>query len=249
MMKRLSTFVYGFLAFNILWYLLAVLIQSPMLVNPLTVYKTMGTSLQTGMWVHMSASLIRILEGLFLSLLIGIPTGLLMANYPRLNKVMSPLLYFTYPVPKLALLPVVMLLMGIGEWAKITMIVLILVFQIIVATRDATLHIPREDFHVFISLGARKRQMLRWVTLPAILPEILTALRVAIGTAVSVLFFTETYGTDRGMGFFIVDSWMRLAYNDMYTGILMLSLIGFVLFFLIDLLEEYSCRWKRANQS
>lgn len=193
--------------------------------------------------IHAIASACRMLEGLFIALLIAVPTGLLLANYPKINKICSPLLYFTYPVPKLALLPVVMLLLGIGEAAKIAMIVMILVFQLIVSIRDAALHIPREDFHVLISLGANKRQILRWITLPAILPETLTAIRVAIGTAASVLFFTETFGTDKGMGFYIVDSWMRLAYGEMYAGIFVLSLLGFILFFTIDILEKRVCKW------
>jgi NitT/TauT family transport system permease protein len=195
--------------------------------------------------IHAIASACRILEGLFIALLIAVPTGLLLANYPKINKICSPLLYFTYPVPKLALLPIVMLLLGIGEAAKIAMIVMILVFQLIVSIRDAALHIPREDFHVLISLGANKRQILRWITLPAILPETLTAIRVAIGTAASVLFFTETFGTDKGMGFYIVDSWMRLAYGEMYAGIFVLSLLGFILFFTIDILEKRVCKWKK----
>lgn len=195
------------------------------------------------MGIHMIASAGRILEGLLIALLIALPTGLVLANYPKINKICSPLLYFTYPVPKLALLPVVMLLLGIGEAAKIAMIVLILGFQLIMSVRDAAMHIPRENFHVLISLGASKRQMLRWVTLPAILPETLTAIRVAIGTAASVLFFTETFGTDKGMGFYIVDSWMRLAYKEMYTGILCLSLLGFIFFFAIDVLEKKVCKW------
>ena len=236
--------MFGFLAFNLLWLILSFCIQSDVLVGPIEVYRSMGRIVQTDMWEHIAASSLRILEGLFLSLLIAIPTGLVLANYPKINKVCSPLLYFTYPVPKLALLPIVMLLLGIGEVAKITMIVLILVFQIIIATRDAVLHIPKEDFHVLTSLGSNKMQILRWITLPAILPEVLTSLRIAIGTAASVLFFTETFGTDRGMGFYIVDSWMRLAYTDMYTGILILLLIGFVFFLVIDILEEYLCKWK-----
>jgi NitT/TauT family transport system permease protein len=244
MINRTKTILYGFLAFNLLWLILAQSIHSHVLVDPITVYKSLGTILRTNMWEHVTASAVRIVLGLLIALLIAIPTGLLLASYPRINKVCSPLLYFTYPVPKLALLPVVMLLMGIGEAAKITMIVIILIFQIIVATRDALLHIPKEDFHVLISLGANKRQMLLWISLPAILPEVLTSIRVAIGTAVSVLFFTETFGTDKGMGFYIVDSWMRLAYTEMYAGILILSLIGFILFFAIDITEEKICKWK-----
>jgi NitT/TauT family transport system permease protein len=247
MFRRTKTILYGFLAFNLLWLALAACIRSNALVDPITVYKSFGNIVHTRMLEHATASSIRIFAGLFISLLIAVPAGLILAGYPKINKICSPLLYFTYPVPKLALLPVVMLLMGIGETAKITMIVLILVFQIIVATRDAMLHIPSEDFHVMVSLGASKRQMWRWISLPAILPEVLTSIRVAIGTAVSVLFFTETFGTDRGMGFYIVDSWMRLAYTEMYAGILTLSLIGFVLFFAIDLLEEKVCKWKNIG--
>jgi len=244
MIKRILFIVFGFLAFNVLWLILSLCVQSDVLVSPIEVYQSMENTVQTDMWGHIAASSMRILKGLLLSLLIAIPTGLVLANYPKINKVCSPLLYFTYPVPKLALLPVVMLLLGIGEMAKITMVVLILVFQIIIATRDAALHIPKEDFHTLTSLGANKMQLLKWITLPAILPEILTSLRVAIGTATSVLFFTETFGTDRGMGFYIVDSWMRLAYTEMYTGILILLLIGFTLFLIIDIMEEYLCKWK-----
>ncbi|MDR0733501.1 MAG: ABC transporter permease [Dysgonamonadaceae bacterium] len=194
--------------------------------------------------IHAIVSACRILEGLFIALLIAVPIGLLLANCPRINKICSPLIYFTYPVPKLALLPIVMLSLGIGEAAKITMIVLILVFQLIVSIRDATLHIPQEEFHAALSLGANNRQLLIWITLPAILPAALTAIRVAIGTATSVLFFTETFGTDKGMGFYIVDSWMRLAYGEMYAGIFVLSLLGFILFFAVDLLEKKVCRWR-----
>jgi len=244
MIERSKIFIYGFIAFNILWFLMDHCIHSDFMVGPFTVYRSIGSILQSGMWTHIGASFLRIIVGLLISLLIGVPTGLVMANYPKINKIGSPLLYFTYPIPKLALLPVVMLLMGIGEPAKITMIVLILVFQIIITTRDAVLHIPKEDFHVLTSLGANKYHLLKWITLPAVLPEILTALRIAIGTAISVLFFTETYGTDRGMGFYIVDAWMRLSYTEMYAGILILSLIGFGLFFAIDILEELTCKWR-----
>ena len=243
MLKRNLTFVYGFLTFNLLWFLAAMVVDSPMLVNPIDVYLSIGDHPDIG--THIGASLLRIAKGLAISLLIGMPVGLTMAYFPRMNKICSPLLYFTYPIPKLALLPVVMLLLGIGESAKIVMIVLILVFQIIISTRDAALHIPASDFHVLLSLGANKWQLLRWVTFPAILPEVLTSLRIAIGTALSVLFFTETYGTDRGMGFYIVDAWMRLSYTSMYVGILALSLIGFLLFVLTDSLEEYLCKWKK----
>ncbi len=239
-------FLYGFLAFHLLWFGLDLGIHSDVFAGPLPVYQTLAALLgKMQIWEHMGASFLRVLEGLFISLALGVPTGILLANNPRLNKVGGALLYFTYPIPKLALLPVVMLLFGIGEAAKIIMIVLILVFQITLAARDAVSNIAKDDFAVMTSLGASRLQVLRWVTFPAALPEILTSLRVATGTVISVLFFTETYGTEYGMGFYIVDAWMRLAYNEMYAGIYILSLMGFLLFFAIDRAEARLCGWKR----
>lgn len=237
-------FLYGFVSFNILWLILAVCINSDALTSPIDVYKSIGNTVTTTMLTHIIASSFRILISLIISLIIAIPIGIIIADQPRINKIVSPLLYFSYPIPKLALLPIVMLLMGIGEAAKITMLVLILVFQIIVAVRDGIFNIPRENYNVLTSLGASKTQVLRWLTFPAILPEILTSMRIAIGTAVSVLFFTETFGTDYGLGFYIVDAWMRLAYTEMYSGILILSLLGFIFFFAIDLLSFKLCKWK-----
>ena len=78
-----------------------------------------------------------------------------------------------------------------------------------------------------------------------VLPNFITSLRVAMGTAISVLFFTETFGTKYGMGYFIMDSWLRVNYLDMYAGIVVLSLIGLFLFGFLDLVENYFCKWKK----
>ena len=66
-----------------------------------------------------------------------------------------------------------------------------------------------------------------------------------MATAVSVLFFTETFGTQYGMGYYIMDAWLRVNYLDMYAGIVVLSLMGLLLFGLIDMAEYVTCRWRR----
>lgn len=167
-----------------------------------------------------------------------------MAYSKTWNKILNPLVYFTYPIPKTALLPIVMLLYGLGDKSKIIIIVLILVFQIIVAVRDAALNIPYETYNPIRSLGASKLQIFSHITLPAILPELLTTLRLSIGTALSILFFAEGYGTKYGIGYYILDAWSRISYLEMYTGIIILGLLGFVLFMLIDILEESLFKWK-----
>jgi NitT/TauT family transport system permease protein len=83
------------------------------------------------------------------------------------------------------------------------------------------------------------------VIFPASLPKFLTAIRVAMATAVSVLFFTETFGTQYGMGYYIMDAWLRVNYLEMYAGIVVLSLLGLLLFGILDLLEYMTCRWQK----
>ena len=82
------------------------------------------------------------------------------------------------------------------------------------------------------------------ILMPASLPKFLTSIRVAMATAISVLFFTETFGTQYGMGYFIMDAWMRVNYLEMYSGIVVLSCIGLILFGVIDYLDQKICHWQ-----
>lgn len=195
--------------------------------------------------VHAGFSLWRIAAGLLLAVLIGYPVGVIMGYFPRADRFLAPLVYLTYPIPKIALLPILMLLAGVGEFSKILMIFLIIVFQVVIAVRDAIRTIPVETYYPLYSLGASVRQIFCEVIFPASLPKFITAVRVAMATAVSVLFFTETFGTQYGMGYYIMDAWLRVNYLDMYAGIVVLSLMGLLLFGLIDMAEYVTCRWRR----
>lgn len=247
-MKRTRTILInmllGAVLVNVLWYIAAKLLNMNVLVDPITVYAHLGEVWQRSMSDHTLASLWRVVAGVGIAGVIGLGVALWMSLSKPVGKLLGAFVYFTYPVPKLALLPVVMLLAGLGDATKIIMIVLIILFQIIINLRDSLKNIPRESYLIITSLGASQWEVFRHVTMPAILPDLLSTLRVAIGTAISVLFVTETYGTDRGMGYFIVDAWMRINYIDMYAGIVILSMAGFFLFLLTDLLEAILCKWK-----
>jgi NitT/TauT family transport system permease protein len=138
-----------------------------------------------------------------------------------------------------------LLLFGLGERSKVILIALIVVFQVAVAVRGAALNVPGEAYRHMASMGATPLQTLRHVTLPAILPELIVCAKLAVGTALSVLFFTEAYGTRAGLGWYIMDAWSRVDYPGMYLGILTLSLLGFGLFAVLDALSGRLCRWKR----
>lgn len=236
--------IYSLIVVILAWWALSALLAQPIVPPPDDVFLNIIGIFSARMSAHVLYSLGRILSGILLSALIGVPLGFLMGYYPRIDKLLSPLVYFTYPIPKLALLPVVMLLFGLGEASKLIMIVLIVVFQVVITSRDAVKSIPAETFHSLQSLGANKLQTFTEIIFPASLPEVLTATRLALGTAVSILFFTETFGTQYGMGYFIMDAWMRVNYLDMYAGIVVLSFMGFCIFSAIDTAETYLCAWR-----
>lgn len=242
--QKIKLFIQGFIIFNIIWYLLAIIVNMRVLPKPTDVYLNMTNLYGEKLYIHVLISLSRVISGIGISLVLGVSIGLLMAYSKIWNKILNPLVYFTYPIPKTALLPIVMLLFGLGDTSKVIILVLILVFQIIVAVRDAVINIPKETYNPIKSLGASKLQIFIHITLPAILPELLTTLRLSIGTALSILFFTEGYGTQYGIGYYILDAWTRIDYLGMYAGIVIIGLLGFLLFILIDILEETVCKWK-----
>jgi len=241
-----KSFFCGFLTVNILWFLAACFINSPILPTPLAVYQNLlRLFLEQGMLLHLGHSLFRMFNGLLISILLGLILGLIMAQSPFWNKILNPFIYFTYPIPKIALLPAVMLLSGLGDASKIIMITLIITFQIIINVRDSVKAIPKETYHILLCLGASQEKLFKEVTLPSALSSILSSVRVALGTTLSILFITETYGTRFGMGFYIMDAWMRVNYIDMYGGIVVLSALGFGLFLMIDLVEAIVLQWRK----
>ncbi|MGB9976947.1 ABC transporter permease [Thermovenabulum sp.] len=245
MIKKSGRYLLTLFLFFTIWQLASVTVKGPLLPSPVAVFLNIGEVFFTKIAPHAFISLYRVIMGLVISMLFGMVVGILMGYYEAVDRLLSPVLYFTYPVPKIALLPVVMILFGLGEFSKITMIVIITVFQIIISARDAVRNVPEEMYYSLRSLGANTFAVFYHIVFPAVMPELLTAVRLSLGTSISVLFFTENFGTTHGMGYFIMDSWMRVNYIDMYSGIVVLGIMGTFLFFAVDLLEKIFCRWKR----
>jgi len=243
LLKQCEVFIQGFLLLNIIWFISSIVMDVNVIPNPIIVYKNFGSVFTNNIFIHILYSLKRIGIGLLFSLIVGIPTGILMAYSKKANKILYPLIYFSYPIPKTALLPIAMLLLGMRDGSKISIMFLVIVFQVIVSVRDSVNNIDNTMYQVIISAGANKRQIIYHVTLPAILPQLLTSIRVSLGAAVSILFFVEGYGTKFGMGYYILDAWSRINYIDMYIGIIVISIVGFVLFISIDFFSDRLCKW------
>ena len=242
--RILRAYLLGAVTLLVLWWIIALLVELPIIPVPDKVFVRLGDIFASTIVINGVYSLWRIAAGLALAVGIGYPIGLAMGYFDRFDRLLSPLVYLTYPIPKIALLPILMLLAGVGELSKILMIFLIIVFQVIIAVRDGVRTIPRETYASLYTLGASFGQLFYHVIFPASWPKFLTAVRVAMATAISVLFFTETFGTQYGMGYFIMDAWLRVNYLDMYAGIIVLSLLGLLLFGLLDTLERRTCRWQ-----
>ena len=241
---RKYSYIYTFIVLAAAWQVISLLVRLPFIPSPLLVAINIYEIFIPKLLPHCMFSLYRILAAVLISVLSGAPLGLAMGYSKTLDRLLSPAIYLLYPIPKIALLPVVMLILGLGDSSKIALITFILLFQILVGARDAVRGIPPETFHCLYSLGATQIDLFKKILLPASLPSLLSSVRVSLGTALSVLFFTETFGTEHGLGYFVMDSWMRVNYVEMYSGITALSLTGLGLFFAVDLLEKRLCKWK-----
>ncbi len=233
----------GIISLLILWQCLSLLINHPALPHPWRVLVLLS-HYWSELLVHFIRSGYRILLGIGLALGVGIPLGISLGYWQKFDEFLSPLIYQIYPIPKSAFLPLILLLLGLGDLAKVFLISFILVFQIIVVTRDGVKDLPVEYFYSIRSLGAGHRQILYHVVIPAVLPQLLTALRLSIGTAIAVLFFAETFVTRQGLGYYILDAWTMLDYEKMFVGIVGLSILGLVFFALVDLVEKMLVRWR-----
>jgi NitT/TauT family transport system permease protein len=227
-----------------IWQVASLSVASQILPPPLVVGRAFLAALPAGLAWHGLISAYRVLLGILSAVLIAAPLGLLLGQNPRWDRFAAPVIYLIYPIPKIVLLPLVLLFLGLGELSKVFMIFLILFFQILLVVRDASHGVRPELLHSVRSLGAGPFQLLRFVYLPACLPAILTSLRITSGTAVAVLFFVEAIATNAGLGYYIlIEGWGRMAYAQMYAGVLAMSLLGVGLYLSLDLLERRICGW------
>ncbi|MBN1286039.1 MAG: ABC transporter permease subunit [Anaerolineae bacterium] len=242
-MKRrlaLRDIAVGLLMFLALWQALAWIVNRPILPPPGAVLPVFVTEMLAGdLGGHFVASAGRVLAAIGVAVLLATPVGLGLGQTPGIDRIVAPLVAIVYPIPKIILLPVIYVLLGITDISKIFLIALILFFQILVVVRDEAANLRPELLFSVRSLGAGRRALFRYVYLPAAMPAVLTALRVSVGTAIAVLFIAEQSLTRRGLGYYIyVETYIVGLYTEMYAGILAMSLLGLLLYLAIYALDR-----------
>ena len=228
----------------LVWQIIARLVQRDILPTPLQVAQALVVNFGE-IAKHFIASALRVIISVIIAVALAVPAGLGLGQIPVLNRLFSPIVAIVYPIPKIVFLPIILLFFGATDVAKILTIVLILFFQILVPVRDDAAGLRPELLNSVKSLGAGRRALFRFVYLPASLPVVLTSLRLSVGTAVAVLYITETTATLWGLGYYIFYTSSTLFdYAATYAGAAAMGLLGLVLYFFIDWLERRWCPWK-----
>ena len=192
---------------------------------------------------HLLISTLRLSSGLLLGTVIAYPLGLLLGLSKKADALGAPLLFITYPFPKIVLLPVFFLLLGLGDSSRIALIALSSGYQILLLMRAKTKALDPIYLKVMRSMKAGPLAVWRYVLWPAMLPDLLTAVRIASGTAVAVLFLAESFATDSGLGFLIMDAWGIGDNETMFCAILGISLLALSVYTLLWVAEKILCPW------
>ena len=196
------------------------------------------------LWEHVWTSVRRVLLGVFFGALLGIPIGFAMGLSSFARGLFDPVVEFMRPIPPLALIPLVILWLGIGEVAKVTLLFLAALFIMIIAARSGVSSARISKVHAAYSLGASKAQVLRHVILPNALPEIITGLRTAMGVCWGTLVAAELVAADKGVGSMILIAKNFLQTDVVVIGIVIIGLIGFGIEIAMRLAERWLIPWK-----
>jgi NitT/TauT family transport system permease protein len=232
----------------LMWQVLHMLINSRVVPAPTETIIMFFRLIKGDLLLHVGVSFYRIIVSVTISLLIGVPLGLWISLNKIADAVLSPAVYILYPIPKIAFLPVFMILLGLGDGSKLVLIITIIIFPILLAARDGVKEISSQLFDSVKSLGLSRGQIFTNLVIPAVLPKIISALRISIGISISALFFSENFATIYGLGYFIMNTWTVVRYVEMFAGILALSLMGLAIFKLIDFMERKLCPWIFINE-
>lgn len=208
-------------------------------------FRAAGEMLRTGeLWANLSVSLVRIGVGFFVGAAAGISIGLAMGLYGPIRAIIQPLVDATFPIPKIAILPMFMMIFGIGEESKYAIIAVAVFYLVLINTVAGVRNIDRIYLDVCRNYHASRRMMFTDVALPGALPMIVTGLKLGMGVALLILVSAEFVGAKSGIGYLIWNSWQTFQVEKMYVGLLVIALLGFLAAALLNALERLLVPWK-----
>ncbi|MCA9833333.1 MAG: ABC transporter permease [Thermomicrobiales bacterium] len=210
--------------------------------------KLWGTAVEMfrdrGLWSDITASLWRIFAGFVIGTVPGVLLGLAMGLWWPVRIFFMPLASAIYAIPKIAILPLVIIAFGIGELSKIMIVAISIFFMIALSTMSGVLAIDDQFHDVATNLGANRWQMIVTVALPGSLPAIFTGMRLALGFALIVIVGTEFLAAKEGIGFVIWQNYQILRIKEMFVGLIITGLMGWAMNLALDVVERYAIPWR-----
>ena len=193
---------------------------------------------------HLEVSAKEFFSGFALAIVIGVPLGIAMGWYSRVNAILEPFVSALYATPRIALLPLVVIWFGIGIASKVAIVFLGAIFPILVNTITGVRTIEADFVKVARSFGASDRQMFLTVVLPSAVPMLLTGLRLGLGHALVGIVVGEMYGATQGLGYLIAVAGARFQTDRVMVGIILIAGLGVALTELLRAIERRFERWR-----
>jgi NitT/TauT family transport system permease protein len=189
--------------------------------------------------LHIRASATVIFTGFAIASVVAIPLGIFMGSFKLVEALVEPIVDFVRYLPVSALIPLLILWIGIGPEEKIAVIFIGTVFQQIILIADVSAHVSGDLLDVAYTLGARRRHVVLGVLIPATLPGVMDTLRITMGWAWTYLVVAELVAANKGLGYMILNSMRGVFTDQIFVGILVIGLLGLV----TDQAFKYLHRW------
>ena len=234
--------------FLIIWELTGNTFQwiNPMFMSaPSLIFKAAYEMFRSGEIYHdLYISGVELLGGYFLAVAVAIPLGILVGWYKRLSYVLDPFINAMNATPRVALLPLIIIWLGIGILSKVGIIFLGAVFSILINTRDGVKTTPVNLLNAARSFGASEWMVFKAVVLPSTVPFILTGLRLAVGRALVGVLVGELYAATAGIGFMITVAGATFQTDKVFVGVLIFALSGMIGMEILTKIERKFDRWR-----
>lgn len=204
------------------------------------------TWLGDGFITHVVPSLTNLAVGFAIAVVVGVGLGLLLSALPLAHALVNPYAQFLRALPGVALLPLLLMLMGTNSASKIVLIAFGAVWPILLNTIDGIALIPKEQREAAASYRVRPLDVVGRLLLPGAFPRITVGIRLSLSIALVLMVGSEYYGATQGIGFYVLQAKQTFRTDEMWSGVLLLGLIGYLLSTAYGLIERRILRWRRA---
>ncbi|SDN40336.1 NitT/TauT family transport system permease protein [Tenuibacillus multivorans] len=202
----------------------------------------MGTSGE--LFEHVQVSLIRILAGFLLGVIPAITLGLLMGMYSAIRHFFSPLIMALMPIPTLALLPLILIIFGIGEFSKIVTIAASVFFPVVINTAAGVTNIDKIYADVAKNYGANPTDFFLKIALPGAMPVMMEGIQMGQAIALLTIVAAEMIGANSGIGYVIWMNYKAFLIPEMFVGLILISFFGYLFSLLLRGLQSKLIPWK-----